>query len=487
MTFTEFAAGILSRPNGRAVILGLGVSNLPLAAMLAATPFADRCEIRDAKPQAELEAAASKLGGRIKLIGGADPCTGILRGGDMSDTLIFRTPGIRPDSGELPECVRRGARLTSEMECFCNLTRGRIVAVTGSDGKTTTTTLTHLLLSGSPLNTDKLCLVGGNIGRPLLDSAERFGPGDTAVLELSSFQLMTMNGPAERAAITNITPNHLNWHTGMEEYTAAKYRVFGEKTRLLVLNAKNPLSAAAAGRFGGKVSFFTAHNGPGDSFESLTGGRENCDLYWLRDGAIVRTDGRVTERILDVADIRIPGIHNVENYMTAIALTAGMTDRETILRTAREFNGVEHRLEFVRELNGVKYYNSSIDSTPTRTAAALSAVPVKTVVICGGRDKHLSFLPLADALFEHSSAVVLTGEALPQIKAAIEERAASRPDGGVSLRVVTVPDFEDAVRAAASIASPGEAVVLSPACTSFDRFANFEERGRLFKQVVISL
>ena len=487
MTFFEFLADKLARPSGRAVILGLGVSNLPLAKMIASSPFADRCEIRDAKSPEELAERAAALEGKIKLIAGSDPCRGLLGGADMLDTVIFRTPGIRPDSGELPECVRRGATLTSEMECFCDSVRAKIFAVTGSDGKTTTTTLTHLLLSSSPLNKDRLCRVGGNIGTPLLDSAESFSADDFAVLELSSFQLMTMHGPADRAAITNITPNHLNWHTGMEEYTESKYRIFGKKTSLLVLNAKNELSRQAADRFEGRVSFFTARNLPGEDFASLTGGRPGCDLYYLKDGAIVRTDGVSEERILDTSDILVPGLHNVENYMTAIALTAGCTDRETILKTAREFPGVEHRLEFVREKDGVRYYNSSIDSTPSRTAAALSALRSRTVVICGGRDKHLSFLPLADALFERASAVVLTGEAAGQIKDAILSRAAERPDGGRGLRVIEEPDFERAVRAASLAAAPGEAVVLSPACTSFDRFANFEERGKLFKMTVNEL
>ena len=487
MYFDELIAAKLSREDGRAVILGLGVSNLPLAVMLSKTPFASKCEIRDDKSGEELASRAAPLGGRIKIIGGSDPCTGILREGDMSGTLIFRSPGIRPDRGELPECVRRGATLTSEMECFCASTAGRIFAVTGSDGKTTTTTLTHLLLSRSPVNSRRLCRVGGNIGTPLLDCAGDFGTDDCAVLELSSFQLMTMSGPADFAAITNITPNHLNWHTGMDEYIRAKYNVFGERTKRLVLNAKNGPARDAAELFTGHVSFFTAANTPDDTFESLTGGRPDSDLYYFDEGAIFRTDGKSREKILDRRDILLPGTHNVENYMTAIALCGEYTDKDTILDVARTFPGVEHRLEFVREKDGVKYYNSSIDSTPSRTAAALSAVRGSTVVICGGRDKHLSFLPLADALFEHSSAVVLTGEAAGQIDDAIRERAASRSDGGASLRVVREPDFEEAVRKAAALASPGESVILSPACTSFDRFANFEERGRLFKKTVALL
>ena len=417
----------------------------------------------------------------MRLIAGADPTAGLCEKEDMSLTVIFRSPGIRPDAGDLAEAQRRGALITSEMEWFCDATPADIFAVTGSDGKTTTTTLAHLFLREA----GRRAYVGGNIGTPLLDRTLRMHAGDCAVLELSSFQLMTMRGRARRAAITNISPNHLNWHTDMAEYTEAKYRVFGEKTETLVLNAKNALSAAATERFCGHVSFFTAHNTPEDTFASLTGGRADCDLVFLRGDEIVRTDGQTEEVLLHRSEILLPGIHNVENYMTAMALTFGCVPPEVYGRVARTFRGVEHRFELVRELGGVRYYNSSIDSSPTRTAAALQNLNCPQVVICGGRDKNIPFDTLAKALFDRVKTVVLTGESAPKIAAALAQEAAGRPDGGKSLQVIRAETFEASVALAKEAASPGDAVILTPACTSFDRFVNFEERGKYFKKLVM--
>jgi UDP-N-acetylmuramoylalanine--D-glutamate ligase len=253
----------------------------------------------------------------------------------------------------------------------------------------------------------------------------------------------------------------------------------------LVLNGKNELSCAAAERFSGRVVFFSAHcTEAGAEYAELTGGRENSAAIFLRGDDVIYSDGENETLILRASEIKIPGIHNVENYMTAAALTWGYVPVEVIGEVAREFSGVAHRLEFVRELDGVKYYNSSIDSSPSRTVAALSTFDCRPVVICGGRDKHVPFEPLADALIERASAVVLTGEAAPQIAEAIERRRAEtgRVD---ALRVIFEEDFAAAVSAARNAAKKGSAVLLSPACTSFDRFSNFEERGNCFKKIVL--
>lgn len=466
---------------GRAVILGFGVSNRPLARLLSG--MGTRLSVRDAKSLAALgDDAASLIKMGVGFVCDADPTVGFLTD-DMSDTVIFRSPGIRPDAGELCEAVRRGALLTSEMEWFCASTEAKIFAITGSDGKTTTTTLTHLLMSRAP--SVKRAYVGGNIGTPLLSLAPEMTGEDASVLELSSFQLQTMHSSALRAAITNITPNHLNWHTDMQEYTLAKYNVFGESTELLVLNGKNELSRAAAERFSGRVIFFSAHcTEAGAEYAELTGGRENSAAIFLRGDDVIYSDGESETLILRASEIKIPGIHNVENYMTAAALTWGYVPIEVIGEVAREFSGVAHRLEFVRELDGVKYYNSSIDSSPSRSVAALSTFDCRPVVICGGRDKHVPFEPLADALIERASAVVLTGEAAPQIAEAIERRRAET-GGENALRVIFENDFAAAVSAARGVVEKGSAVLLSPACTSFDRFSNFEERGNYFKKIVL--
>ncbi|MCQ2427181.1 MAG: UDP-N-acetylmuramoyl-L-alanine--D-glutamate ligase [Clostridia bacterium] len=491
---------LLGDTEGKAVLLGMGVSNLPLAAMLKKRLPAGALTVRDGKSAEALLPSLEKLFGGfdadvtdkpvfeysgVRFVLGAQPADFSDAELDLIDdkTVIFRSPGIRPDAGRIPEATARGALLTSEMEWFCSETPADIIAVTGSDGKTTTTTLTHLLISGS----GRQAYVGGNIGTPLLDRADGMKEGDFAVLELSSFQLQTMSGPAVRAAITNISPNHLNWHTDMDEYTNAKYHVFGENTELLVLNAMNPLSRAAADVFGGHVTFFTARNAEDATFETLTGGRPDSSAVWLKDGYVVFSDGQTEEKWLKVSDIKLPGIHNIENYMTAAALTRGIRAPGVLEKTAASFGGVEHRFELVRVLRDVKYYNSSIDSSPSRTVAALSNLDCRPVVICGGRDKHVPFDPLAEALLDRASAVVLTGEAAEQIKSAIIKAAASREEGGASLTGVWEPEFESAARRASELAKAGSAVILSPGCTSFDRFANFEERGRYFKKLVSEL
>lgn len=472
-------------PRGRAVILGLGVSNLPLARMLAARGC--EIEIRDAKNLGALgEPAAALLASGASFICGCDPTHGLCQSSSGRD-VIFRSPGIRPDVGDIPAAVAGGALLTSEMEWFCDASAAPIFAITGSDGKTTTTTLTHLLLSRALERQGGRAVVGGNIGTPLLDRVSEIGERDAAVLELSSFQLMTMSHSPRRAAITNITPNHLNWHTDMAEYTAAKYRVFGPSTELLVLNAKSPAALAAATHcpsFGGEITLFTAHaDNYNDTVPPALRGRA-CAVF-LRGDDIIFSNGDREELLLRRSDIKIPGLHNVENFMTAAALTRGIADSADLLEIARSFPGVRHRIEFVRELDGVSYYNSSIDSTPTRTEAALSVFDNRPIFILCGRDKHLSYRSLIPALFERSGGVVVSGEAIPIIRAAIEETGAHR--GGVPIPVIYEDDLLRAVDRAREIASPGSAVVLSPSCTSFDRFRNFEERGDVFCSYVNSL
>ncbi len=471
--------------HGRAVILGLGVSNLPLARMLVARGC--NTEIRDAKsfealghPAKELKAAG------VTFVCDNDPTHGLCREGNEQD-VIFRSPGIRPDAGDIPAAVTRGALLTSEMEWFCDECAAPIFAVTGSDGKTTTTTLIHLLLSRALKRRGCRALVGGNIGTPLLEKTAELSERDAAVLELSSFQLMTMNGSPRRAAITNITPNHLNWHIDMAEYTAAKYRVFGADTELLVLNAKSPAAIAAAYHrpdFCGDITLFTAH---AESYNDTVPPDLQGKAYavFLREDDIIFSNGRDEEVLLHRSDIKIPGIHNIENFMTAAAMTRGIADSQDLLAVAHSFSGVRHRIEFVRELDGIRYYNSSIDSTPTRTEAALSVFDNRPVFILCGRDKHLSYEALIPALFERSGGVVVSGEAIPIIRNAINIESARR--GDTPIPVIYEDDLLRAVDRAREIARPGSAVVLSPSCTSFDRFRNFEERGDTFCNYVNSL
>jgi len=461
--------------NKRIAVIGIGVSNLPLIRFLL-DAGAD-ITARDIKPLDELSAEVKELCEKrgLSVICGAGYLDGI------DEEIIFRSPGLRPDVDKIAEAVRRGAVLTSEMELFFELTPARIVAITGSDGKTTTTTLTYLLsksLLEKSGNGGK-AYVGGNIGAPLLPHVYEMTDKDIAVVELSSFQLQSMRDCASVAVITNITPNHLNWHTDMQDYTEAKknvYRCGGCKR--LVSNLSNDITREILESAEGlvKVGFSLEE----DSVDFCDG------MVYLSDGNVILREGLCETVLLDASKIKLPGRHNIENYMAAAGAVYGLGfDEEMFVDVLREvaqsFGGVEHRLEFVRTFDGVDYYNSSIDSSPTRTAAALRSFDDKSIVICGGYDKHIPFAPLADVLCEKAKKVILCGATAGAIADAIE---ACDDFSGSGLSYETAADFEEAVRMARNAAGVGERVVLSPACASFDMFKNFEERGRRFKEIV---
>ena len=457
----------------RCDVLGIGISNIPLIEVLIDVGAV--VTARDKKNRDALGEICQDLEDRgVRLILGEDYLDGI------DGEVIFRSPGIRPDAGSIESAVKRGALLCSEMELFLSLTKAKLFAITGSDGKTTTTTLTHLFLE-KQLSADGKgrAYVGGNIGTPLLSRCAEMTERDCAVLELSSFQLMTLNDPPKRAAITNITPNHLNWHIDMDEYIEAKKRIISEDG-LLVLNAENEITAEIARRHTGKTVLFSSRK---DSFDQIAGDSTgNISALFLRDGYIVYSDGTKEENLLKISDIKLPGVHNLENYMTAIGLTYGIVDPSVYTEIAKSFGGVAHRLELVRELDGVRYYNSSIDSSPTRTAAALSALEGEKVVICGGYDKNIPFEPLAEALCaQNVVCVVLTGATAKKIRSAILGYSGYDPE---KMKIIEVADFDAAVTAAKESARRGESVLLSPACASFDAFKNFEERGNRFKSIV---
>ena len=470
---------LADRLNGKKVaLIGAGVSNMPLIPFLIGRG-AD-VTVRDGKTEEKLGEKA----GLIKKYGAALVAgEGYLDG--LCEDVIVRSPGIRPDIPEFTEAVRRGAILTSEMELFLTHTACRVFAVTGSDGKSTTTTVLSKLLETLPGGKTYL---GGNIGHPLFHLYPEMEPEDKAAVELSSFQLMTADAPVEAAVITNVTPNHLNWHTGMDEYIEAKKRILLHAGRA-VLNYDCPVTREIGETAGCPVTFFSRTPVPDGAL------RNGDSAIYLKNGVIVKRDRGGAEReFISRSDILLPGMHNAENYMAAIAAAGEELDPEAAREIARTFPGVEHRLEFVREHRGVRYYNGSIDSSPTRTAAALSALadtmPDRRIVaICGGYDKNIPFEPLAEALLgsETVRAVVLTGATAEKIKTAVTSSPLweARRDGGFLL--IDGGDFEDAVAKASETARAGETVILSPACASFDRFENFEERGRLFKELVRAL
>ncbi len=461
---TEFKKYI----NGKhAAVVGIGVSNTPLIDFLLSCGAV--VTARDIKTREKLGELTDTLENKgVTLMLGDSYLDG------FTEDIIFKAPGIRGDLPQFEEALKRGAVLTSEMEVFFELCPCKIFGITGSDGKTTTTTLTYkmLELEAKKRGSDVKVWVGGNIGKPLLPEIEQFKETDIAVVELSSFQLHMMKRSPFAAAITNVSPNHLNWHTDMEEYTVSKENIFKNPgCSRVVLNYGCELTREMASLTDADVTYFSGCVPPIDGYAAV----------YEHDGVIVfrESDGTVSE-VIRTSDIKIPGRHNVENYMTAIALTHGFVSREVIREIATTFGGVEHRCEFVREVNGVKYYNSSIDSSPTRTEAALRAFRQKVIVICGGYDKNIPYEPLAKPLYDCAKKVVLVGATAPKIKAAL----LALPEYDGTPEIIEADSFEGAVSAARSAASAGDTVILSPASASFDMFKNFEERGNYFKDIV---
>ena len=462
--------------NKRCAVLGLGVSNLPLTKLLLGLTEPELLTVYDKKSVVELGEAAEELALRgVRFVCGDDWQE------KVEGDVIFRSPGIRPDLPSLALAEEKGALLTSEIERLLELTAAQTFAITGSDGKTTSTTLCGKFLEAAGMRV----FVGGNIGTPLLDKCEEMTESDACVLELSSFQLMRLPHAPMYTAITNVSPNHLNWHIDFDEYVEAKKNIVGENTKRLVVNADCEITrdfGRAIAESGREVIFFSSSR---SSFGEIVGGTyPNAKAVYRRDGAICISDGKSEIELLEEKEIRLPGTHNIENYMTAMALTYGYAEPQDFLSVAREFTGVEHRLEPVRTLDGVEYINGSIDSSPTRTIAALSALHGRDiVVICGGYDKNLDYAPLAPKLCESARVLVLTGATADKI-----ERALRSYDGySGSPEIIRAESFEESVTVAREHAREGGCVLLSPASASFDRFDNFAQRGRYFKKLVNEL
>ena len=439
-------------------VLGLGVSNRPLVRLLLQHGLdVTGC---DRTPREKLDAEVLEL----------ERMGATLRVGDgyldgLTADVLFRTPGMLPTRPEIRALAEAGAEVTSEMEVFFEVCPCMTVAVTGSDGKTTTTTLIAKMLEAE----GRRVFLGGNIGTPLLPLADTMEESDVAVVELSSFQLMDMKRSSHVAVITNLAPNHLDMHTDMAEYVDAKKNIYCHQTAadVLVLNHDNEITDSLQPEAKGSVRLFSRK-------ENLLKG------VCLRDGVIYR-DG---EAVLRQEEILLPGIHNVENYMTAIAATQGLVSDESIRQVARTFGGVEHRIELVRVKDGVSYYNDSIASSPTRTIAGLRSFRQKIILIAGGYDKHIPYDVLGPEICEHVKTLVLTGATAPAIRASVE---AAAEQGMQSPEILAEEDFFAAIRTAAAQASEGDVVMLSPASASFDHFKNFMERGEAFRQEVMKL
>ena len=438
---------------------GIGRSHMPLMKM-----FQEKGAVVSARDKRTLEELGEngetlqKLG--VKLILGENYLQ------DLREDIIFRTPGMRYHLPQLETARKQGSVVTSEMEVFFELCPCKIYAVTGSDGKTTTTSIIAELLKAQ----GKTVHLGGNIGRPLLPEIESIQPGDRAVVELSSFQLISMGESPDVAVVTNLSPNHLDVHKDMQEYIDAKKNIFLHQNAFsrTVLNAGNEITASFAAQVRGDCWMFRR----GSSVERGV---------WC-DGEQIYVH---QEPLMPLSQIKIPGWHNVENYMAAIAAVWGDVSPEVIRQVAATFNGVEHRAEFVREFNGVKYYNDSIATSPTRViSGTLSLFPQKILMIAGGYDKHIPFEPMGPVVCEKVKTLILLGATAQKIEDAVKVADNYQEGAPEILRVETM---EQAVAMAAAHAQPGDIVSLSPASAAFDLYPNFEVRGRHYKELVNGL
>ena len=454
MDFEEYLHSLRDKT---VAVIGIGVSNRPLIQLLL-----DRgvtVTACDKKSREALGAIGDELEGRgCHLRLGEDYLK------NLTEDVIFRTPGMRPDLPELTAAVERGSVLTSEMEVFFEVCPCPKIAVTGSDGKTTTTTIIAELLKRA----GRTVHLGGNIGHPLLAETGSMSPMDIAVLELSSFQLMTMTKSPHIAVITNLAPNHLDVHKDFQEYISAKENIFTHQTEkdIAVFNADNAYTAEEAEHAVGRARLFSRQ-------------RELEDGVFLRDNAIIARSGGQEREVMQVSDIKLPGVHNVENYLAAIAAVDGLVSDMTIRDFAREFGGVEHRIEIIRTRNGVRWYNDSIASSPSRTIAGLNSFLGKVILIAGGKDKGIPYDALGPVVNDHVKLLLLCGATAGVIRRSVEQ--AKNYHG---LEILDVEDCQEAVSIAASRAVEGDVVILAPASTSFDRFANFMERGKAFKAIV---
>ena len=448
---TAFARYFTSLKDKKIAVLGLGVSNRPLVRLLLS--FGCTVTGCDRTPREKLDAEVLEL----EQLG----CTlhvgdGYLDG--VEADLVFRTPGMHPANPAIEALRSRGAEVTSEMEVFFEVCPCTIFAVTGSDGKTTTTTLISKMLKAE----GKTVWLGGNIGTPLLSHVPQMRGKDFAVVELSSFQLMDMQRSPHVAVITNLSPNHLDVHKDMDEYVAAKKNIYRFQTEndILVVNADNALTSNCVG-VGINRSF------------SRQGKGTVC-----MDGGMICRDG---VPVLNPDDILLPGVHNIENYMAAIAAVQGLVSDETVRKVAATFGGVEHRIELVRIKDGVRYYNDSIASSPSRTIAGLRSFDQKVILVAGGYDKNIPYDVLGPEICKHVKRLFLGGATGPKIREAVESCPGDQPE------IVDCGDFASAVRAAVAAAQSGDVVLMSPASAAFDQFKNFMVRGEFFKKMIMEL
>lgn len=448
----------------KVAIIGIGVSNMPLIDYLYEKKA--NVTIFNDKNESEID---QKIMNKIK-----DYKFSYSFGKDYLSKLknfdiIFRSPSCMPTKKELVEEEKRGAIVTTEIELLMKMCPCKVIGVTGSDGKTTTTSMINAILKKAGYNT----YLGGNIGTPLFTKLKDIKPTDIVVLELSSFQLMNMKISPDIAVITNITPNHLNIHKDYQEYIEAKKNIFKyqKDNDIVVLNYDNEITRNCGKEAKGKVIYFS--------------GKEQLqDGYIVYEDIVKKCNEGIRSHLLDINDILLRGKHNLENIATALAATSSIVDTDTAVEAIKEFKPVEHRLEFIREINDVKWYNDSVSSSPTRTIAGLNSFKEEIVLIAGGYDKKLDYTPIAKPILEHVKTLILLGQTSGKIFDAVKDEEEKQKK---HIDIFMCDNLQDTVNLAKKQAKPGQIVLFSPASASFDLFKNFADRGNKFKDIVNNL
>lgn len=427
-------------------IIGLGVSNIPLLDY-----FKDiDCEVSIFN-EGDISVDLSKYNYQVYT---GDNCLDNLVGFD----IIFRSPSCLPNRKEIVEEKNRGCYVTSEIEEVIKLSPSKIIGVTGSDGKTTTTTLIDLVLRENGYKT----FLGGNIGTPLFTKIKDMREEDIVVLELSSFQLMNMEVSPSISIITNITPNHLDKHTDFFEYVDAKKCIYKNSDGILVLNNDNEVTREIISNR--EVRYFSRYN--------------ETNAFYVIDG-IIYFNGK---KVYDTSRLKIRGVHNHENICACMSAIYDMVDIDKSFEAISKFGGVEHRLEFVREINGVKWYNDSVSSSPTRTIAGLNSYSEDIVLIAGGYDKNLDYTPIARPILDKVKVLILFGNTKKKIYDAVMDEKKDE-----DIQIYVCDSLLEVVNKAYEVAINGQVVLFSPASASFDMFKNFADRGIQFKNLVNKL
>jgi len=448
--------------NKKVAIIGLGVSNLPLIDYFYnkksnVTVFDSR-EL-DKLPKDVIEKIKKY---KMDIYTGNDYLSK-LRGFD----LILRSPSCLPTTQELEKEEKNGATVTTEIELLMKMCPCQIIGITGSDGKTTTTTLIYEVLKKAGYNT----YVGGNIGTPLFTKLNEILPSDKVVLELSSFQLMGMDVSPDISVITNISPNHLNVHKDYQEYIDAKKNIFKYQNEngILVLNYDDEITRECSKEAKGNVIFISS--------------KQKLEKGFILDGNIIKEcEDNLRKHIADTKDFIIKGVHNYEHICATLAVTKGMVNSEKVVDILKTFKGVEHRLEFVREIDGVKWYNDSASTSPSRLINALNAFNEDVVLIAGGADKNLDYTPVAKPILDKVKTLILIGQTAGKIFESVKQEEENQKK---EISIYMAKDLQEAINIAKKYGK--QIVLFSPASTSFDMFKSMYERGEIFKDMVNNL